>query len=88
MRTMLKQGVKGNLYGINLDNDDAQGASLTAEKIIRAMQQDLLARGRIEEAWAREEFPLYQLAPVFYREYIEPRAPKAEDIERAWAGVF
>ena len=60
-------------------------AGLTAEQLIRTMTEDLIARGRIPDDWSEEDFPLYKLAPLFYNEYIEHRAPKTEEIEKAWA---
>ena len=63
-------------------------AGLTTEQLIRTMKEDLLARGKIPEDWAGDDFPLYQLGPAFYKEYIEPTAPKTKDIENAWAAFF
>ena len=66
--------------------DEANG--LTTEHLIREMQKDLFQKGKIPEDWAKEHFPLYLLGAAFFKHYIEPRAPKTEDIKKAWSGII
>lgn len=67
----------------NQYEDPASG--LTSEQLIQTMKEDLLMRGKIPEDWSAEDCPLYKLGNAFYKEYIEPKAPNTNDIEKAWA---
>eukprot|EP00090_Calanus_glacialis_P037713 TRINITY_DN6519_c0_g1_i3.p1 TRINITY_DN6519_c0_g1~~TRINITY_DN6519_c0_g1_i3.p1 ORF type:complete len:399 (+),score=111.23 TRINITY_DN6519_c0_g1_i3:157-1353(+) len=59
-----------------------QGASLSAADLVLTMKEDLVRKGKIP---AEENCPLYKLGHACYEEYIQPRAPQIEDIEKAWA---
>ena len=63
-------------------------AKLTPEQLIQTMKEDLLAKGKIPEDWARADCPLYKLGYSFYKEYIQALAPTTAHVEKAWAAYL
>ena len=63
------------------DNHREKERKLSAEKIIETLTKDLEKRGILE---AGSKMDLFDLAPLFVREYILPLSPSSATIENVW----
>jgi len=61
---------------------DSNSETISAEEIIDVLTKDLVSKGVIQEG--KSDLKLFDLAPIFVKEYIIPHAPSSDVIENTW----
>jgi len=61
---------------------DSKTETISAEEIIDVLTKDLISKGVIQQE--KSDFKLFDLAPIFVKEYILPHAPSTDVIENTW----
>lgn len=60
--------------------------SLHSAEIISALAEELIRRGRLPPATDPKTMPLADLAPMFVKEFIVPKAPTMDVVRSVWQG--